>query len=257
MSSKTSFQATARLSLIAAAALATTAGVANAQSNVTLYGRVDAGVQFTDKSARADDSLSELSNGGNPPEHLGPEGQRRPGWRPEGRVQPRSPLLDRQRRPPPARALAVWVRVASAVKPTSASRATWAPCCWAVSTARPSWPTWAPSRALSRSSSRVCTRTPSCRTRASNTTNDLGIFLGNAVSYSNNFGPVYVGAAVAAGEGTGRSYTIAGSYTGPVTLSASYQADRTGSGPRRFEAHDVWCGSAFRPDHDQGQLPAR
>lgn len=61
--------------------------------------------------------------------------------------------------------------------------------------------------------------------------NDIGVFLGNAVSYSNAFGPVNVGVAYAFGEqagnnSAGRTMSVGGSYTGPVTVSASYQEMR-------------------------------
>ncbi|WP_051243111.1 porin [Azohydromonas australica] len=65
--------------------------------------------------------------------------------------------------------------------------------------------------------------------------NDLGVFLGNAISYTGSFGPVNVGVAYAFGEQTtsksdGSTVVIGGSYTGPVTVSASYQQIKANSG---------------------------
>lgn len=54
-----------------------------------------------------------------------------------------------------------------------------------------------------------------------------GIFTGNMISYSGSFGPVNVGAGYGFGENLGgsnaRTYSLGVSYTGPVTVGASYQ----------------------------------
>ncbi|NML15850.1 porin [Azohydromonas caseinilytica] len=65
--------------------------------------------------------------------------------------------------------------------------------------------------------------------------NDLAVFLGNAISYTGSFGPVNVGVAYAFGEQTGSTsngstVSIGGSYTGPVTVSASYQQIKLNNG---------------------------
>ncbi|HEU4458581.1 MAG TPA: porin [Methylibium sp.] len=54
-----------KLSLVAVAALTAAAGAAQAQ-NVTLFGRIDTGVQYIEKSSRSatGDSLTEMNNGG-------------------------------------------------------------------------------------------------------------------------------------------------------------------------------------------------
>lgn len=233
MSSKTSFQATARLSLIAAAVLATTAGVANAQSNVTLYGRVDAGVQFTDKSARADDSLTELANGGIRPSIWGLKGTEDlgGGLKAVFNLEAHFSTDTGASTGPGAGRLGSGgfrrqanVGISSDMGTVLLGRQ-YSPAILANLGTEP--------RAFKEQFSGLYPYA-FMQNPGTNTPNDLGIFLGNAVSYSNNFGPVYVGAAVAAGEGTGRTYTIAGSYTGPVTVSASYQEiqqapDRDGS----------------------------
>lgn len=73
----TSNQALQR-TLVSAALMVLAATAAQAQSSVTLYGRVDAGFQYSDKSRRADGrdggSVSELANGGIRPSIFGFKG---------------------------------------------------------------------------------------------------------------------------------------------------------------------------------------
>ena len=62
-----------------------------------------------------------------------------------------------------------------------------------------------------------------------NTNNDVGIFLKNAVQYRNTVGPVDFGVAYSFGEVAGsfsknNIYALGASYKGPVALSFSYQA---------------------------------
>lgn len=64
--------------------------------------------------------------------------------------------------------------------------------------------------------------------------NDVGVFIGNAVQYSNTLGPVWVGAAysfggIAGSMKRGSEVSLGVTYTGPVTATASYQtvADST------------------------------
>lgn len=61
-----------------------------------------------------------------------------------------------------------------------------------------------------------------------NTNNDVGIFFNNAVQYRNTVGPVTFGVLYAIGGQAGNTsdnsaWALGASYTGPVTLSASYQ----------------------------------
>ena len=63
---------------------------------------------------------------------------------------------------------------------------------------------------------------------AEGNTNDVGIFMSNAVQYRNTFGPVTLGVLYAFGEQSkkvshGNTFAIGGTYNGPVTLSGSYQ----------------------------------
>jgi predicted porin len=60
------------------------------------------------------------------------------------------------------------------------------------------------------------------------TTNDVGIFMSNAVQYRNTFGPVTVGVLYAFGEqaskiSRGNTFAIGGTYNGPVTVSGSFE----------------------------------
>lgn len=66
-------------------------------------------------------------------------------------------------------------------------------------------------------------------TNAVNPNNDVGIFFKNAIQYRNTLGPVSFGVLYAPGEQSGSmspgsAYAVGAAYTGPVVLSASYQA---------------------------------
>ena len=61
-----------------------------------------------------------------------------------------------------------------------------------------------------------------------NTNNDVGIFMKNAVQYRNKIGPVDFGVLYSFGEKSGNTsdnsiLAIGGAYTGPVTVSLSYE----------------------------------
>lgn len=58
--------------------------------------------------------------------------------------------------------------------------------------------------------------------------NDVGVFTGNTVQYANNFGPVWLGVAYSLGEGAGsfkkgNELSVGATYTGPVTVGLGYQ----------------------------------
>ena len=62
----------------------------------------------------------------------------------------------------------------------------------------------------------------------SGSNNGAGIFTSNLVSYTGKFGPIGVGAGFGLGEGNGgagdgRTYSVGLTYTGPVVVSGSYQ----------------------------------
>ncbi len=62
-------------------------------------------------------------------------------------------------------------------------------------------------------------------TNASNNgNNDVGVFLQNAISYSNTLGPVGVAGSYSLSEDKGAVYSLGATYAGPVSLSAAYQS---------------------------------
>lgn len=77
-----------------------------------------------------------------------------------------------------------------------------------------------------------------------NSGNDVGVFIGNSVQYSNNFGPLYVGAAYSFGEvagdtKNGRQLSLGVSYSGPVTVGFGYhKMNDSDSGE---DINDVWA----------------
>ena len=212
--------------LIAGAVLALTAGMAQAQSSVTIYGIVDAGIQYTDKANAAGGSLTELNNGGRLPSIWGFKGSEDLGGglkasfnlegdfdsgtgagnRGAGTGLDKGPfqrqanvglsgafgsiLLGRQ--------YSVALLADLAVDPRGYKES------------------------LSSLSTYALTQVEI------NGSNTLGIFTSNAVSYSNAFGPVKVGLMYGFGEQTGdiekaRTMAIGATYTGAVIVSGSYQ----------------------------------
>lgn len=61
-------------------------------------------------------------------------------------------------------------------------------------------------------------------TAGNNGNNDVGVFLQNAISYSNKVGPVGVAAGYSLSEQKGAVVSLGATYAGPLSLSASYQA---------------------------------
>lgn len=212
----------ARYSLITGAVLAMTAGFAQAQTNVTLYGRVDVGVQFSDKTSAVDDQLFEVANGGIRPSIWGLKGSEDlgGGLKAVFNLEAHFATDTGASTGPGAGRLSSGgfrrqanVGISSDMGTVLLGRQ-YSPAIFANIGTEP--------RAFKENLSGLypyaLNQNPS-----SNTVNDLGIFPGNSISYSNNFGPVYVGVLFGAGEGTGRTYTVGASYTGPVTISGSYQ----------------------------------
>jgi predicted porin len=204
-------------SLIALAALAAVSA-AHAQSNVTLYGRVDLGVQYTNKTNTAGDGVSELYNGGILPSIWGLRGTEDLGsglnafFNLESHFNADTGsgvglLFRRQAN----------VGVKGGFGAVTLGRQ-YSPALLAHLGTDP--------RGMKEQHSGLYAYALNQLTGSPS--NDIGVFLGNAVSYSNSFGPVNVGAAYAFGEQAGRNSagriaSIGGSYTGPVTVSASYQ----------------------------------
>jgi predicted porin len=60
-------------------------------------------------------------------------------------------------------------------------------------------------------------------TAGNNGNNDVGVFLQNAIAYSNTLGPVGLSGAYSVSEEKGAVVSLGATYTGPVSLSAAYQ----------------------------------
>ena len=219
---KNLFHPLAQRTLIAGAVLAMTAGFAQAQSSVTLYGRIDVGVQYSNKTAGSNDSLVEVANAGIRPSIWGLRGSEDLGgglgafFNLEAHFAgdtgaATGPAAGRSgtggfRRQANVGVKGPWGQVTLGRQ--------YSPAILANIGTEP--------RAFKENLSGLYPYALN-QNPGSNTVNDVGLFIGNSVSYSNTFGPVYLGALVAAGEGTGRTYTLGASWTGPITLSASYQ----------------------------------
>ncbi len=222
--------ALARRSLIGVAVLAATAGAAQAQ-NVTLFGRLDVGLQFTNKVNPAGDSLSEVKNGGILPSIWGIRGSEdlgsglkavfnlesdfgadTGGSRGLGNI---SGAFGRQAN----------VGLSGGFGTVLLGRQ-YSPALLAELGTDP--------RGYKESYSMLLpyalTQLPLGNTGVETPPgpNGLGIFTSNLVSYSNSFGPVNLGVAYGFGEqagdnSAGRTIALGLSYNGPVTVSFSYQ----------------------------------
>ncbi|WP_295641222.1 porin [uncultured Methylibium sp.] len=218
-----------RRSLIGVAVLAATAGAAQAQ-NVTLFGRLDVGFQFTNKVNPAGDSLSELKNGGILPSIWGMRGSEdlgnglkavfnlesdfggdTGGSRGLGSI---SSAFGRQAN----------VGLSGGFGTVLLGRQ-YSPAIIAELGTDP--------RGYKESYSMLLpyalTQAPAGNDVGPN--NGLGIFTSNLVSYSNSFGPVNLGVAYGFGEvagdnSAGRTISLGLSYSGPVVVSFSYQTIR-------------------------------
>ena len=214
-------------SLIAGAVLAMTAGFAQAQSSVTLYGRLDAGVTYTsdpsqnlETSTVSNDSKVEVSNGNYRPSIWGMKGSEDLGSgmsaffnleshirADTGRFDNAGQLFRRQAN----------VGIKSSMGTVTLGRQ-FSPAVIPEFSTDP--------RAMKEDMSGLYAF---ALMQAQNSDgvngNDLGIFVSNAVSYSNTFGPVSFGALISAGEAqTGKTYALGGTLNaGFATFSGSFQ----------------------------------
>lgn len=197
------------------ACLTAAAGTASAQSSVTIYGRIDLGVQYSNKTAGSNSRLVEQSNGGIRPSVLGFKGTEDLG----GGLKA-SFALEHHLSADTGQAFPrFWRRQANVSLSGGFGTVTlgrmYSPALLELLPTEP--------RAFKENFSGLYPYAFN-QNSAGNSVQDLGIFLGNAVSYSNAFGPVSFGAAVAAGEGVGgRTYSAGLSYKGPLTFSLAYQ----------------------------------
>lgn len=214
-----------RPSLLAAAALASLASLAHAQSNVTLYGRVDLGVQYTDEVAPGGDSLTELFNGGMLPSIWGLRGTEDLGGGLSGFFNLESHF---------SADTGAGVNLLFRRQANVGLKGAWG----AVALGRQYSPAilahlGTDPRGFKEQFSMLYPY--AYNQNLAGGANDLGIFIGNAISYSGSFGPVNVGAAYSLGEqvgdsGAGSTVSLGASFKGPVEVSASYQSIELNSG---------------------------
>lgn len=215
----TDHKPTASRTLLAAAALLATAGAAQAQtSQVTLYGRVDLGVQYSTKTAASDNSFTEVLSGGIAPSIIGFKGTEDLG----GGLSAFFNLESHISADTGNSVNSFWRRQSNV-----GLKGDWG----AVALGRQYSPALLQTAATGPRSYKeqfsglypyAYNQNP-----AGNPVNDIGIFIGNAVSYTGKFGPVGLGALVGAGEGTGKTYSVGASYTGPVIVTGAYQKIET------------------------------
>lgn len=211
-------------SLIAGAALASLAGAVQAQS-VTLFGRIDVGVEYNSKSGNNQDGIVHLRDGGIRPSIWGLKGSEdlggglkavfnlesdfggdTGGERFDGTLVP----FGRQAN----------VGLSGGFGTVLLGRQ-YSPAILAEFGVEP--------RAFKESHSGLLqyavTQLPDGNGLSGR--NWGGIFTGNSISYSNAFGPVNVGVLYGFGENSptnkGRTYALGLSYNGPVTVGASFQ----------------------------------
>jgi predicted porin len=211
--------------VIAAAALAAMAGAAQAQ-NVTLYGRVDLGIQHSTKAdvdGNGDDDgdRTELYNGGIRPSIWGLKGTEDLGgglkafFNLESHFEADTGTFGGGtgklfRRQANVGLTAGWGTVTLGTQYTPA-----------VLALLPTDP-----RAIKEQMSGLYAF--ALNQVGGSGSNDIGIFMSNAISYSNTFGPINFGVAYGFGEQAdeldgGRMISAGVTYTGPVTVSGYYQ----------------------------------
>ncbi len=224
----------AQRSLIAGAALASLAGVAQAQS-VTLYGRIDAGIEHQNKVATAggDDSRTVMANGGILPSIWGMRGSEDLGGGLKAVFNLESDFDSGTGAERFGGALRIFGRQAnvglSGDFGTVLLGRQYSPAILADLGTDP--------RGFKESFSALLpyalAQAPAGNAITGN--NFLGIFNGNMISYTNAFGPITLRAGYGLGEVAGEnsdSNTVALglTYAGPFTLSGSFQRIKGGTG---------------------------
>lgn len=228
MTNKTISRRLAQRSLIAGAVLASLAGMASAQ-NVTLFGRLDVGVEYaTDRGANGD-ATTIMRNGGILPSIWGMRGSEDLGGGLKAVFNLESDFAADTGGQRFTGALNPFGRQAnvgvSAGWGTVLLGRQYSPALIAELGVEP--------RGYKESHSGLLTfalgQAPAGNTGIEATpsrNNFLGIFTGNMISYSGSFGPVSVGAGYGLGEGlggAGRTVSLGASFAGPITVAGSYQ----------------------------------
>lgn len=216
-----------------AAILGGAAGVASAQSSVTLYGTVDAGVLYQNRAATGSGSQVQLASGGIAPSIWGFTGAEDVGggtkvlFNLEGHFSSNNGTMTSG----PGFSSEIFRRQANVGVSTHWGTVTlgrmYSPSLLAAITTEPrgfaenlsNLYTWAYNQLAAPGNAEGAGTSPD---------NDVGVFIGNAVQYANTLGPVWVGAAysfggVAGSLKKGSEVSLGVTYTGPVTASAAYQ----------------------------------
>lgn len=228
--------------LLAVAALALVSGAAAAQSTVTIYGNVDAGVLLQNNAAPTVSS-PQIYNGGISPSIWGFRGSEDLGnglkvnFNLESHFSvdtgaSTAPLFRRQAN----------VGFSSASMGNLTLGTQYSPAVLAFAATDP--------RGLRENFSGLYSWAYNSGVLAGpNTNSDVGVFLHNAISYSNAVGPVNLalGYSVAENSATGPTggavVALGASYAGPVSLSAAYQAaDRANTSDRLSTMYSVGAG---------------
>lgn len=248
-------------SIIAGAALALVSGIAAAQTNVTFYGIIDAGVLAQNHAAPGKPNLS-LASGGDAPSIWGIKGAEDLG----GGMKAMFNLEGHFASDTGAQVGNLFRRQANVGLsiPNVGAIALgnqYSPAILAFAATDP--------RGLRENFSGLYSwayNSGALGGAGINTNNDVGVFLQNAISYTNDFGPVHLGAAVSLSErptaasavanntgNHGSVYSLGLSYTGPVTLSAAYQqANKPDSGDSLSRMYAV--GGAYTMGAFTGKL---
>jgi predicted porin len=227
--------------LLAVAALALVSGAASAQSSVTIYGNLDAGLLFQNNKGPAVAS-PQLYNGGISPSIWGFRGSEDLGGGLKANFNLEShfavdtgastaPLFRRQAN----------VGLSSDSMGNLTLGTMYSPAVLAFAATDP--------RGLRENFSGLYSWAYNSGALAgTNTNSDVGVFLHNAISYSKGLGPVnlslgYSLAEKATGATTGAVMALGATYSGPVSVSAAYQtADHANTSDRMSTMYSVGAG---------------
>lgn len=203
---------------IALASLALVSGLAAAQGSVTLYGNMDLGLLVKNKTA-AGGSTTSMETGGISPSIWGLRGTEdlggglKVGFNLEGHLNPDTGtsvngLFRRQSN----------LVVSSADWGSLTIGNQYSPAILAFAATEP--------RGLRENFSGLYhwAYNSGALTAGNNTNNDVGVFLYNAISYSNKLGPVNLSGSYSLEKVNGTVLSLGATYTGPVTVSAGYQS---------------------------------
>jgi predicted porin len=231
--------------LIAGAVLALISGIASAQSSVTVYGNVDLGV-LTQNHAPAGTPSTTMANGGISPSIWGVRGSEDLGnglkasFNLEGHFKPDTGEVE-----------------SGAVSGSTSTRLfrrqsniglsggfgtitignQYSPAILAFAATDP--------RGLRENFSGLYSwaYNSGVLTAGNNSNNDVGVFLQNAISYSNTIGPVGIAIGYSISETKGAVYSLGATYSGPVSLSAAYQqTNKPGTTDSQSRIYTVGAG---------------